>query len=97
MLPTRAPDTKPKRIVHGEDPEADYRRRVRERLTEICEEIEIPVLYRPGIVNSQDFSLALLCLALYGKIKKLEASSARIKRDAKKRVKAPNRKRKASA
>ena len=97
MLPGISPEAQTKRIVPGEDAEANYRRAVRENLTEICGELEIPILYRPGIVNSPDFSVVLLCLALYGRVKKLEGSIAKLKRDEKKKSTPTKRKGKASA
>ena len=93
----QAPSSKPKRIVAGEDPQAQFRRAIREQLGIACEDLDISALYRPGITNNPDFSLGLFCLGLYERIKKLEAENARLRRTEKKKSRAKAVKRKTKA
>lgn len=61
-----------RRVIHGQDPQAGYRESIRQELQKACDDLEIPKLYQPGIVNSPDFSLAMFCLGLWGRLTKLE-------------------------
>ena len=70
MLQPPQPKTK-RRIVIGQDPLAEYREEIREELKKACDELNIPSLYRPGIINSSDIALALFTLGVYEQLKDL--------------------------
>ena len=67
-LPKSPTPKQNKQIIVGQTPSQVYMAQIRALLAEACEELGVPTLYVPGVVNSPDISLAMFTLALYEKL-----------------------------